>query len=365
MTAPTGRPGKPAVARREDPREGAPDGRARGAPHGPDHGLGQLRAAREENVCCLVKHKKPSGRGASRLDPCHSRRLSVPAGARRLPPPGPGAGPLLKRMSELISLLDLTTTLGSKLWAGGDPRRGASHRDGRDAGLAGRASSCGSGRRLVPPRAVRGVEGLGVLSPARAVAGRTPARRGEAGFFEPPGGPAFEVLCAGDPRASARWRSSSWGRGRAGAPMPTRRCPSCAAWLPARPRPIENGLIYAELREVNQKPLGKVFQLKNLFDISRELTSSFDEESIRGLLWPRSWATSWCRGRRSTSAAPTGAPTRSRAGRSRGERRHSGRPRRARAARRPERRLCAVSDLPAGPLRDRLAESRLSSSSFP
>ena len=43
--------------------------------------------------------------------------------------------------------------------------------------------------------------------------------------------------------------------------------------------PIENGLIYDELQTVNQRLSVKVFQLHNLFDISRELTASFDEES--------------------------------------------------------------------------------------
>ena len=47
--------------------------------------------------------------------------------------------------------------------------------------------------------------------------------------------------------------------------------------------PIENGLMYAEVRDVNQKLSRKVFELKNLFDLSRELTSSFDAEAIRSL----------------------------------------------------------------------------------
>jgi sigma-B regulation protein RsbU (phosphoserine phosphatase) len=48
--------------------------------------------------------------------------------------------------------------------------------------------------------------------------------------------------------------------------------------------PIENGLIYDELRRLNQRLSLKVFQLHNLFDINRELTASFDEETIRGLV---------------------------------------------------------------------------------
>ena len=41
--------------------------------------------------------------------------------------------------------------------------------------------------------------------------------------------------------------------------------------------PIENGLIYDELQRVNQRLSVKVFQLHNLFDISRELTASLEE----------------------------------------------------------------------------------------
>jgi sigma-B regulation protein RsbU (phosphoserine phosphatase) len=48
--------------------------------------------------------------------------------------------------------------------------------------------------------------------------------------------------------------------------------------------PIENGLIYHELKRVNQRLSVKVFQLHNLFDLSRELTSSFDEGAIENLV---------------------------------------------------------------------------------
>jgi len=39
-----------------------------------------------------------------------------------------------------------------------------------------------------------------------------------------------------------------------------------------------------EVREVNRRLSAKVFQLRNLFDISRELTASFDEEAIKSLV---------------------------------------------------------------------------------
>ncbi len=47
--------------------------------------------------------------------------------------------------------------------------------------------------------------------------------------------------------------------------------------------PIENGLIYDELRRVNQRLSVKIFQLHNLFDISRELTASLEEDAIKSL----------------------------------------------------------------------------------
>jgi sigma-B regulation protein RsbU (phosphoserine phosphatase) len=48
--------------------------------------------------------------------------------------------------------------------------------------------------------------------------------------------------------------------------------------------PIENGLMYNELRRLNQRLEVSIFQLKNLFEISRELTSSLDEDAIKSLV---------------------------------------------------------------------------------
>ncbi len=48
--------------------------------------------------------------------------------------------------------------------------------------------------------------------------------------------------------------------------------------------PIENVLIHDELRRVHQKLSFKVFELHNLFDSSRELTGSFAEEAIQDLV---------------------------------------------------------------------------------
>jgi len=48
--------------------------------------------------------------------------------------------------------------------------------------------------------------------------------------------------------------------------------------------PIESSLIYDELRRVHQKLSVKVFELHNLFDVSRDLTGSSAEEAIQNLV---------------------------------------------------------------------------------
>lgn len=56
------------------------------------------------------------------------------------------------------------------------------------------------------------------------------------------------------------------------------RAAACAA------APLDNAATREELRRVSQRLSLKVFQLHNLFDVSRELTTSFDEESILHLV---------------------------------------------------------------------------------
>ena len=48
--------------------------------------------------------------------------------------------------------------------------------------------------------------------------------------------------------------------------------------------PIESSLIYDELRRVHQKLSVKVFELHNLFDVSRDLTGSSAEEALQNLI---------------------------------------------------------------------------------
>ena len=264
-------------------------------------------------------------------------------------------GPLLKRMSELISLLDLTTTLGSKLSAG----------EILDAALLIVMGEMQVSRGALfvrePdgsyfPRAVRGIKALGALHPPGPLPS-APARRGEAGFFEPAGGPAFAVLSPvtrGErevalfllgPRAGERVYADE-------EMSFLRSVAACAA------TPIENGLMYAELRDVNQRLSRKIFELKNLFDLSRELTSSFDPQAIRSLFVATvmghlvvSRAALYLGGvdalclahERGLRGAPEGF----------GEAE-------ARVALSALKEPLAVQDLPGGPVRDRLAEARLS-----
>lgn len=173
--------------------------------------------------------------------------------------------PLLKRMSELISLLDLTTTLNSGLSSQeildaallivmGELQvaRGGlfvRQEDGRFALVAGRAL----------PRGCPAAVTLGPRSPD-GIAFRSEGGRRQ--FFE---GFGLEVLCPvfkGE-REIAVLGLGPRAEGRAYGPEEVvflRSVAACAA------TPIENGLIYEELRRVNDKLSVKIFQLRNLLD---------------------------------------------------------------------------------------------------
>jgi sigma-B regulation protein RsbU (phosphoserine phosphatase) len=205
------------------------------------------------------------------------------------------ASPLLKRMSELISLLDLTTTLNSAL----------SREEILDAALlivlgemqavrgvllVGTAAGVYERRagRGLPASAPRQVELAAV--PTEAVVGR-----GDPGWSPTFDALGMEVVCPVVRHDRAPGASSAEGGMRViallglGPRMDGRgygaeeraflhRVAACAA------TPIENGLIHHELRELNQRLSVKVFQLHNLFDISRELVSTLDEDAIKNLV---------------------------------------------------------------------------------
>jgi sigma-B regulation protein RsbU (phosphoserine phosphatase) len=194
-----------------------------------------------------------------------------------------GSSPLLKRMSELISLLDLTTTLNSNL-SGAEildaallivmgelpTTRGALFVRSEEGGYRVQAS------RGLPAGAPAQVDLALVVGP------EVMFRRQGAGaeVFEAFG---LEVLCpifkADRPIAVLGLGARADGRpfGDEDAAF-LQSVAACAA------TPIENGIIYRELKRVNQRLSVKVFQLHNLFDVSRELTSSFDDDAIEALV---------------------------------------------------------------------------------
>jgi sigma-B regulation protein RsbU (phosphoserine phosphatase) len=186
--------------------------------------------------------------------------------------------PLLKRMSELISLLDLTTTLGSTL-TGAEILDAALLIVMGELQVSRGALYVAEGEGRYARRASRGLD-----PKAPEVMERTSI---EAGPFAPdPADPALAgfalvcpvrkadrpiaLLCLG-PRAGGR----PYGPEEAGF---LESLAACAA------TPIENGLIYEELRRVNRSLSVKVYQLHNLFDIGRELATSVDEEAIERLV---------------------------------------------------------------------------------
>jgi sigma-B regulation protein RsbU (phosphoserine phosphatase) len=190
------------------------------------------------------------------------------------------ASALLKGMSELISLLDLTATLSS----------GSSTGEILDAALLTVLGELAATRGVL---LVKGEDGglrvrasRGLPETARQATFAAPAqdgiilRPGDSPVLEALG---LEVLCpvvkAGTVLAwlglGPRAEGAAYGERELAF---VRSVAACAA------PPIENGLIHEELRRLNRRLSAKVFQLGNLFDISRELTSSFDEESIKNVV---------------------------------------------------------------------------------
>ena len=186
-------------------------------------------------------------------------------------------------MSELISLLDLTTTLSS----------GLTVEEILDAALLIVMGEFQASRGCLLVRSeaggyeVRASRGLPAGAPSRMPL----VEMQGSGIVTGPWGPnapglaamGLEVLCpilkGGRPIAALglgpRAGGGSYGEQESAF---LRSVAACAA------TPIENGLMYHELRQLNQRLSVKVFQLNNLFDISRELTTSFDEASIQSLV---------------------------------------------------------------------------------
>ncbi len=188
--------------------------------------------------------------------------------------------PFFKRMSELISLLDLTTTLSS----------GLSSQEILEAALLIVMGELQCTRGCILVRAsggfvARAARGLAVgatlkLPDLDASDIVLSSSAGALEVMEPLG---LEVLCpivkGGRPVAvlglGKRAGGTAFGSGEIAF---LKSVAACAA------TPIENGLIHEELQRVNQRLSVKIFQLNGLFDISRELTASLDEETVASLL---------------------------------------------------------------------------------
>jgi phosphoserine phosphatase RsbU/P len=188
-------------------------------------------------------------------------------------------GPIVERMSELVSLLDLTTTLAGGVDAA--TLDAALATVSRELGVARAALFVRRGDGTLDLRASRGFpsgappaleigegrDDLTVLGPGDEAHDRhgltllVPIPRRDR---------PIAVLALG-PREGGR----SYGEEEKAF---LRSVAACAA------TPIENSLLHDELQRVNQKLSVKVFELHNLFDSSRELAGGFGEEAIQNLV---------------------------------------------------------------------------------
>jgi sigma-B regulation protein RsbU (phosphoserine phosphatase) len=188
--------------------------------------------------------------------------------------------PLLKRMSELISLLDLTTTLSSRL----------SGQEILDAALLIVMGELQVARGALFVRdeeerfRLRAARGLPAGVSEVLELGTLPSEPGPPDPSEPAlADQGFALVCPvrkGDRTIALlglgpRLEGRAFGREETGFLESLAACAST---------PIENGLIYEELRQVNQSLSVKVYQLHNLFDIGRELTGTLDEDAIQRLV---------------------------------------------------------------------------------
>ena len=199
-------------------------------------------------------------------------------------------GPLLKRMSELISLLDLTTTLGS----------GAPRGEVLENALLVVMGELQAGRGCVLLRAADGgweaaaSRGLPASPPPRldgAWSGGSVVVRGDGLFDEELGALGLEIVCpvvrgdaGGEGSARRPLALIALGPRAGGGAYGPEEAAFLASVAASAAAPIENALVHDELSRVNRRLSVKVFQLQGLFDISRELTASFDEDGIKNLV---------------------------------------------------------------------------------
>ncbi len=190
---------------------------------------------------------------------------------------------LLKRMSELIALLDLTSSLGTQL-------SGAEILDAILLTTMGELGAASGGifvRRDGGLHELRVARGLGrdvsrlpALDDALCAGGVVTRASGRGA--EVLAATGLELLCPVE-RGERRLAIIGVGPRASGRPYDDddiaflRSVAACSA------TPVENGFIHDELRRVNRRLSVKVFQLNSLFDISRELVASLDEETIKSL----------------------------------------------------------------------------------
>lgn len=190
---------------------------------------------------------------------------------------------LLKRLSELVSLLDLTSSY-------------ATARSGDEVLGGALLTAMGELRALRGAVLMRRDDGCLELRAVRGTKAAVPGRRFEPlpdgtellSLAEAPGCEAMrvlglELLCpiarAGRPVAYIGLGPRLDGCAYAPEELElVKAVASCAA------TPIENGLITEELSASNRRLQAKLFQLQNLFDLSRELTSSFDAAAIKNVV---------------------------------------------------------------------------------
>jgi len=187
---------------------------------------------------------------------------------------------LVARLSQLLSLLDLTTRLGWTQSGDEIPDAALAFVMGEMAVSGGALYLTGGGRSFER----RALRGLGGAAPERL---ELPEDLSEAGL---PIGETKALVQAGVavvcPVQKAGRMIALFGLGPRtdGRPLTPDDFSYLESLTAAAATPIEGGLIDDERRRVNRDLSVKVYQLQNLFDIGRELAATLDEDAIERLI---------------------------------------------------------------------------------
>jgi sigma-B regulation protein RsbU (phosphoserine phosphatase) len=187
---------------------------------------------------------------------------------------------LVARLSQLLSLLDLTTRLGWTPSGGEIPDAALAFVMGEMAVSGGVLYLTGGGRSF-ERRALRALTGP---APERLelpddLRGATPP----GGETKALGRAGVAVVC---PVQKAGRMIALFGLGPRtdGAPFTAEDLAYLESLTATAATPIEGGLIDDERRRANRDLSVKVYQLQNLFDIGRELAATLDEDAIERLI---------------------------------------------------------------------------------